>query len=487
MADNGYQLDYKKVHNTLGKPKKNQYGEEVGQYNTPPFTLSQWNFRILSATYHAYQSGPRLSWSSSASSIVAAQDWIGKLVIVTDTNMPNWSTIANIVSVSANDHYIILDRELSFNPITTVDVEVIFSFVPCTNNYFVVELSGTIFSYRLIAHTKANEYDFSIANDWSEYKNYRRSNSDKYIIKIPSIGIKNAVPQTFNDSDKIDSWYISICCLDNTSYDRSRELPVIYESSIPLTENNDGLVISHTVDRRIIEPEERVLPMYSDEEAWQIVQTAKPSIDFSGAPYYLTSPVEMQNDLFYYWMKYNNYYMTPVLVRLHSVKWPHSYKYKNIRFETSTRCTILRSVYLNWNSEQYTIMVPAIEQISAENIHNGARNMYYPGVPEWGPENAYNELLDIPGETNPHRKSIYSFRYSACGQLCKQGDTGREGRKWIHLGVALYPMTLNDRWSDHPYFNGSRVPSTRTGKWTVPQDLDYYTNTIYSVISTYDD
>lgn len=31
---NGYELDYKKVHNTLGESHKNEYGEQVGQYIT---------------------------------------------------------------------------------------------------------------------------------------------------------------------------------------------------------------------------------------------------------------------------------------------------------------------------------------------------------------------------------------------------------------------------------------------------------------------
>ena len=525
MAD-GYELDYKKVHNTLGEPNKCKYGEDIGQYVTNlwpegevmgliptsfhlegiliedtteyvcrnsflygstyypnqimwPVLTGGYEAEIylidlkqkIQGTYKVYTAGSDVSISIPKTTLGDGYGNLHFKVIGLKNSRNLWVYYS---SSGFFNYYVTSHGSISSSVYRTAPI-------PLTENllYNLTNENKEYISYYIYGYDQNRDEYVWIDND----TNYNGSwNEQNIVFRCPDIGLIQNHTQTINGFyPRIDQWYIvfynSVALETPFSYKH-----FFFSSSEPLIISQTGQVIKNTYSDGVIKTFwQYTTNKYSDSEALRVLKTYPPIVSFDqdGAPETLSIDARLRADTdFINWLIYKNYNLVLVTVRDHDGEYArttHKYKHDNQTFTIENkRYGILR--YLQGSNSK--VKIPTYE---------------------WTPETldttiTFDSLDDtitdvkshtfIIRDSNDENNKVYSCTVkqipNQC-QLCKWDDVDDEGEERItYICFALAVIKKNARHQantaiseedPHPYFinNGSHVTIN-----DIPTNSSYY-------------
>lgn len=301
MAD-GYELDYKKVHNTLGKPKKNKYGNELGQYVTNLAPIQGIN-----ASSNPYDSGIVEVYEGLVG--IETGGFIGTCKILAGDDNGRWYDFA------AKRYY--------------------------ENNTW-----------------------SDIQSSWADgHNDYHQTITDSCTIQIPSLGFEDVTGNQVRIS-KWGIWYTdnAVYSRNHSPIIYQTEKPVaidISEQVVALLSSSQIITLS-TIIAEMLSDEEAWNIIKNKKP---IVLKARLSfLDYV----YVGLPNECLTLSFQLWMRYNNYNLALILVRDYGSIKHHYYYKNNTLIQTDKRYTILRNIRFGDSPSQALCMPMPCEFVYGE-------------------------------------------------------------------------------------------------------------------------
>lgn len=512
MAD-GYQLDYKKVHNTLGEPNKNKYGEEIGQYITnlwekeyTKFTQSEywvsgtWGFEGIltkneSTAFPSYTSTSYFNERFVGSqTFFSAKIWLidyNKVyngILAYNSRTETWETTLSFfgnpndpIAQNTTLHFKIIQLEdsshniFNYNPLYFLYWNIINlrnTTIWSSNPYYFSNLIplevSELYSiqnlctrkpyYAIIGYDQQRDEYVVVTND-TLYTNFDQLSNFYFITPKTGSVIDNGshIHISANFDIDIDQWYLIFFDTYPIEYEEPR---FCYNSSVPLTISQEGVVLNNITDITINNLTVYTAEKYDDEVAWNILRTIPPVLNYHDdhAPTRVSLPDEIKDSRFQNWLKFKKYNIALVIVRDHlSTEEVHTYNHNGVKFTvTNKRYFILK--YL----KESRLKLPTYEWL------NTSLNTIY----------AFN-YLDNSKETILSRRIAHeSGRTYGCSkaqivnqcQLCGPDTPGETPAK-THICFALWVVPQHGTYynSDH-INNGSFIHE-------IPQDPNYYEST----------
>ena len=400
MAD-GYQLDYKKVHNTLGEPNKCKYGEEIGQYVTnlwnndivtqyisadsdpsSPFTpilgnTHLWQYEgILEKGTSSYTTStylynkpyePFVGSLTQDTSFTVKIKLIDYNVVITGSlqftyNTNTWTTTCAVGAVPYQDqtlHFKITQIVGQYSPILvngTYDPldffirEVLSDGVLYLRSWYRTNLipltPGLLHTIKNWNSTFTRYAIFGYDSKRDEYVYIQ--NDTGYVVPssssvteqtfiAPSTGIATSNTPTMTGITIAVDQWYIIF---HSATSTITEPHLFFTSSIPLAYSKDGLITDNNVNTTIITLNSYVGEMYDDAAAFDILRTYAPVVtrNINNIPTAVSLPAKIKENKFKNWLIYKKYNLALVTVKDHrSTEKIHSYHHNGSSFTVTDR------------------------------------------------------------------------------------------------------------------------------------------------------